>query len=135
MPPQGAGPLKPKGVEVLAGENVNGVVGSGQYLTVLTESGRRIEANGVVAGIGVQPGFFAWVDGALDRPDTLLKLAATVVVAGALGLAALLRALKGRRPRPPPRAHEAPVDISLAEIAGRHYDSAVCFTWQARPLH
>ena len=44
-----------KGVEVLAGENVNGVVGSGQYLTVLTESGRRIEANGVVAGIGVQP--------------------------------------------------------------------------------
>jgi 3-phenylpropionate/trans-cinnamate dioxygenase ferredoxin reductase component len=31
------------------------VVGSGQYLKVLTESGRRIEANGVVAGIGVQP--------------------------------------------------------------------------------
>lgn len=44
-----------KGVEMLAGENVNGVVGSGQYLTVLTESGRRIETNGVVAGIGVQP--------------------------------------------------------------------------------
>jgi 3-phenylpropionate/trans-cinnamate dioxygenase ferredoxin reductase component len=44
-----------KGVEVLAGENVNRVVGSGQYLTVLTESGRRIETNGVVAGIGVQP--------------------------------------------------------------------------------
>lgn len=44
-----------KGVEMLAGENVNGVVGSGQYLTVLTESGRQIKANGVVAGIGVQP--------------------------------------------------------------------------------
>jgi NADPH-dependent 2,4-dienoyl-CoA reductase/sulfur reductase-like enzyme len=44
-----------KGVSVLAGESVNGVVGSGQYLTVLTERGRRIAANGVVAGIGVQP--------------------------------------------------------------------------------
>jgi NADPH-dependent 2,4-dienoyl-CoA reductase/sulfur reductase-like enzyme len=44
-----------RGVEVLAGENVNGVVGSGQYLTVLTESGRRIKTNGVVAGISVRP--------------------------------------------------------------------------------
>ncbi|MFZ1753272.1 MAG: FAD/NAD(P)-binding oxidoreductase [Caldilineaceae bacterium] len=44
-----------KGVEMLAEENVNGVVGSGQYLTVLTERGRQIKANGVVAGIGVQP--------------------------------------------------------------------------------
>lgn len=44
-----------KGVELLAGEHVNGVVGSGQYLTILTEKGRRIVANGVVAGVGVQP--------------------------------------------------------------------------------
>jgi NADPH-dependent 2,4-dienoyl-CoA reductase/sulfur reductase-like enzyme len=44
-----------KGVGVLAGESVSGVEGTGQKLTVTTESGRRIEANGVVAGIGVQP--------------------------------------------------------------------------------
>ena len=29
--------------------------GAGERLTVLTESGRRIDANGVVAGIGIQP--------------------------------------------------------------------------------
>ncbi|MCC6456658.1 MAG: FAD-dependent oxidoreductase [Caldilineaceae bacterium] len=44
-----------KGVEVLAGESVNGVEGTGDNLTVLTESGRRIATHGVVAGIGVQP--------------------------------------------------------------------------------
>jgi NADPH-dependent 2,4-dienoyl-CoA reductase/sulfur reductase-like enzyme len=44
-----------KGVEVLADERVNGMEGEGEHLTVLTESGRRIEANGVVAGIGIQP--------------------------------------------------------------------------------
>jgi NADPH-dependent 2,4-dienoyl-CoA reductase/sulfur reductase-like enzyme len=44
-----------KGVEVLAGESVTGVEGAGEHLTVLTQSGRRIEANGVVAGIGIQP--------------------------------------------------------------------------------
>jgi NADPH-dependent 2,4-dienoyl-CoA reductase/sulfur reductase-like enzyme len=44
-----------KGVEVLANERVNGLEGTGERLTVLTESGRRIESNGVVAGIGIQP--------------------------------------------------------------------------------
>jgi NADPH-dependent 2,4-dienoyl-CoA reductase/sulfur reductase-like enzyme len=44
-----------KGVEVLSNERVNGLEGAGEHLTVLTESGRRIEANGVVAGIGIQP--------------------------------------------------------------------------------
>jgi NADPH-dependent 2,4-dienoyl-CoA reductase/sulfur reductase-like enzyme len=44
-----------KGVEVLAGESVTGVEGAGEHLTVLTQSGRRIEANSVVAGIGIQP--------------------------------------------------------------------------------
>ena len=46
---------KDKGVEVLTNERVNGLEGSGTQLAVLTESGRRIEANGVVAGIGIQP--------------------------------------------------------------------------------
>jgi 3-phenylpropionate/trans-cinnamate dioxygenase ferredoxin reductase subunit len=44
-----------KGVEVLTNERVNGLEGAGTHLVVLTESGRRIEANGVVAGIGIQP--------------------------------------------------------------------------------
>ncbi|RIK43007.1 MAG: pyridine nucleotide-disulfide oxidoreductase [Chloroflexi bacterium] len=44
-----------KGVEVLAGESVNGVESTGERLAVLTQSGRRIEADGVVAGIGIQP--------------------------------------------------------------------------------
>ena len=47
-------PILPrKGVEVLANERVNGMEGAGERLTVLTESGRRIDANGVVAGIGI----------------------------------------------------------------------------------
>ncbi len=44
-----------KGVEVLTNERVNGLEGSGTELVVLTESGRRVTANGVVAGIGIQP--------------------------------------------------------------------------------
>ncbi len=44
-----------KGVEVLTNERANGLEGAGTQLVVLTESGRRIEANGVVAGIGIQP--------------------------------------------------------------------------------
>lgn len=43
------------GVTVLPGEMVSGVEGEGTALTVLTESGRRIAANGVVAGIGISP--------------------------------------------------------------------------------
>jgi NADPH-dependent 2,4-dienoyl-CoA reductase/sulfur reductase-like enzyme len=44
-----------KGVEVLPKERVVGLEDAGGYVAVLTESGRRIEANGVVAGIGIQP--------------------------------------------------------------------------------
>lgn len=43
------------GVEVLPGETVTGLEGEGTELALLTESGRRIEANGVVAGIGITP--------------------------------------------------------------------------------
>lgn len=44
-----------KWVEVLAGEEVRDVEGSGTQLTVVTASGKRIEANAVVAGVGVAP--------------------------------------------------------------------------------
>jgi NADPH-dependent 2,4-dienoyl-CoA reductase/sulfur reductase-like enzyme len=44
-----------KGVEVLAGQEVRDVEGSGNDLTVVTASGRRIPVNGVVAGVGVTP--------------------------------------------------------------------------------
>ena len=40
---------------MLTNERANGLEGAGTQLVVLTESGRRIEANGVVAGIGIQP--------------------------------------------------------------------------------
>lgn len=43
------------GVTVLPGETVSGLEGAGTELTVLTESGRRIAANAVVAGIGISP--------------------------------------------------------------------------------
>lgn len=43
-----------QGVEVLAGEEVKDVRGSGTDLTVVTGSGREISANGVVAGIGIE---------------------------------------------------------------------------------
>lgn len=44
-----------QGVEVLKGESVVDVQGEGTALTVVTDQGRRIEANGVVAGIGITP--------------------------------------------------------------------------------
>jgi NADPH-dependent 2,4-dienoyl-CoA reductase/sulfur reductase-like enzyme len=44
-----------KGVQVMAGQKVSDVQGSGTDLTVVTASGQRIAANGVVAGIGVVP--------------------------------------------------------------------------------
>ena len=47
--------FREKGVEVLAGEAVAGVERTGERSTVTTKSGRRIEADGVVAGIGITP--------------------------------------------------------------------------------
>lgn len=44
------------GVEVLAGEKVTGIEAAGDEVTVLTASGRRLEAAAVVAGIGIVPG-------------------------------------------------------------------------------
>jgi NADPH-dependent 2,4-dienoyl-CoA reductase/sulfur reductase-like enzyme len=44
-----------KGVEVLANESAASVQKDGDRLTVRTGSGRAIEADGVVAGIGIQP--------------------------------------------------------------------------------
>lgn len=44
-----------QGVTVLPGESVVGLEGSGTDLILLTESGRRIPASGVVAGIGITP--------------------------------------------------------------------------------
>jgi NADPH-dependent 2,4-dienoyl-CoA reductase/sulfur reductase-like enzyme len=49
------GYYRDKGVEVLAGQEVREVEGRGTELTVITASGRRIAANGVVAGVGVAP--------------------------------------------------------------------------------
>jgi NADPH-dependent 2,4-dienoyl-CoA reductase/sulfur reductase-like enzyme len=44
-----------KGVEVLTGEHVAGLEGTGTNLTLITASKRRLAANGVVAGIGILP--------------------------------------------------------------------------------
>lgn len=44
-----------QGVDVLTGESVIDVQGQGTELVVVTEGGRRVEANGVVAGIGIVP--------------------------------------------------------------------------------
>lgn len=44
-----------RGVEVLAGETVTDVEGQGTDLVVVTDQGRRLEVNGVVAGIGITP--------------------------------------------------------------------------------
>jgi 3-phenylpropionate/trans-cinnamate dioxygenase ferredoxin reductase component len=49
------GYYREKGVEVLAGQEVRELEGRGTDLTVVTASGRRIAANGVVAGVGVTP--------------------------------------------------------------------------------
>lgn len=44
-----------RGVEVLPGETAVDLQGKGTELTLLTDGGRRIAANGVVAGIGITP--------------------------------------------------------------------------------
>lgn len=44
-----------RGVEVLPGETVVDLQGSGTELALLTDGGRRIEVDGVVAGIGITP--------------------------------------------------------------------------------
>jgi len=44
-----------KGVEVITGESVVGLEGSGVNLTLVTKNNRRLNANGVVAGIGIVP--------------------------------------------------------------------------------
>lgn len=44
-----------KGVEVVTGESVVGLEGAGVNLTLVTKNNRRINANGVVAGIGIVP--------------------------------------------------------------------------------
>jgi NADPH-dependent 2,4-dienoyl-CoA reductase/sulfur reductase-like enzyme len=44
-----------KGVEVLTGETVTGVLGRGEEFTVTTRGGREVHADGVVAGLGIRP--------------------------------------------------------------------------------
>ncbi len=44
-----------KGVEVITGESVVGLEGSGVNLTLVTKKNRRINVNGIVAGIGILP--------------------------------------------------------------------------------
>lgn len=44
-----------KGVEVLSGLQVTGVLGAGTDLMVVTQDGRHLHAAGVIAGIGIQP--------------------------------------------------------------------------------
>jgi 3-phenylpropionate/trans-cinnamate dioxygenase ferredoxin reductase subunit len=49
------GYYREKGVDVLAGETVSGVVREGDLFRVETESGRSVEADVVVAGLGILP--------------------------------------------------------------------------------
>jgi 3-phenylpropionate/trans-cinnamate dioxygenase ferredoxin reductase component len=44
-----------KGVEMLTGETVTSIQQEGKVLMIKTESGRVLQANGIVAGIGIQP--------------------------------------------------------------------------------
>lgn len=44
-----------KGVDVMTGDTVAGLEKNGSRITVRTESGRRFETDGVVAGIGIRP--------------------------------------------------------------------------------
>lgn len=45
-----------KGVEILAGEMVAGLEKQGDTITLKTQSGKTIQADGVVAGLGILPG-------------------------------------------------------------------------------
>jgi 3-phenylpropionate/trans-cinnamate dioxygenase ferredoxin reductase subunit len=50
------GYYREKGVNVLAGEGIKGLMADGARTVVLTTGGREIAADGVVAGIGIEPG-------------------------------------------------------------------------------
>jgi NADPH-dependent 2,4-dienoyl-CoA reductase/sulfur reductase-like enzyme len=47
--------FREKGVQVVAGERVTGLSGSGTSLTLQSDKGRSMEVAGVVAGLGIQP--------------------------------------------------------------------------------
>src|SRR5207302_3026164 len=49
------GYYRDKGVEVLTGERATGLVTRGEQLALKTQSGREVVADGVVAGIGIEP--------------------------------------------------------------------------------
>lgn len=66
------GYYREKGVEVLNGEMVDGLEGSGTDLTVITKSGRRIDAEGVVAGIGIVPNVELAEKAGLDVDDGIV---------------------------------------------------------------
>ena len=49
------GYYRERGVEVMAGEMVSGIQRNGGSVTILTESGKSVSADEVVAGIGIRP--------------------------------------------------------------------------------
>ena len=58
-----------KGVEVLTGERATGLERRGDVLTLRTESGKEIEVDGVVAGIGIEPNVQLARQAGLDTAD------------------------------------------------------------------
>lgn len=61
-----------KGVEILAGETAVDLTGTGTELTLHTQSGRQLQVNGVVAGIGITPNVRLAQSAGLDVADGII---------------------------------------------------------------
>ena len=85
------GYYRDKGVEVVAGTSVTGIERTGQVIRVSTKDGRTLEADAIVAGLGIEPrtdghprGVLLWnVFGRVDAARDLIR-ARRPIEAGAL---------------------------------------------------
>lgn len=113
-----------KGVELLTGDTVASVQKEGDRIIVRTGSGRSIEANGVVAGIGIQPNLDLAKEAGLKVDDGIMvneRLETSVPDIFAAGDAAnFFHSLLGKRTRV---EHEDNA-VQMGKTAGRNMAGA-----------
>ncbi len=113
-----------KGVDVVTGDSVTNLEKNGDRLTVRTQSGRLVEVDGVVAGIGIRPNLELarqaglQVENGIIVNDRLLTSAPEVFAAG--DVANFFHSALGKRVRV---EHEDNA-IQMGQLAGRNMAGA-----------